>query len=122
MNATSLRRRVPSEGPHDADYSYRAAPTITRQADGSLVICLPAAQVVQSSHDDLVHRRNCGIEARAFDLLVSSGELPARKLGRRVYVRRSDLLALVDAAPAPTAEPTDELAAAVAKRARRIVR
>ena len=122
MNATSLRRRVPSEGPHDADYSYRAAPTITRQADGSLVICLPAAQVVQSSHDDLVHRRNCGIEARAFDGLVASGELPSRKIGRRVYCRRSDLLRLIDAAPAPMAKPGDALAEAVAKRARKASR
>jgi hypothetical protein len=94
------------------------APTIERAPDGSTVIRLPPAQVTVAAPDELVHRGNAGIESRAFDTLVASGELPSRKIGRRVYVRRSDLLRLVDAAPV-VADEHDELGAAVARRAAR---
>lgn len=95
------------------------APTIRRATDGSIVVTLPATPVVVAAPDGLVHRGNSGIEARAFDALVASGELPSRKLGRRVYARRSDLLKLIDVVRAEPQAPVDELAAAVAKAARR---
>jgi|HubBroStandDraft_5_1064220.scaffolds.fasta_scaffold586471_2 hypothetical protein len=39
------------------------------------------------------------LEKNAARQLIASGELPARKLGRRWYCKRSDLLALIDNAP-----------------------
>jgi Helix-turn-helix domain len=44
-----------------------------------------------------------GLEKNAARRLIASGELRARKLGRRWFARRSDVLALVDAAPAAPA-------------------
>ena len=40
-----------------------------------------------------------GLEKNAARRLIKTGELRARKLGRRYYAKRSDLLALIDAAP-----------------------
>jgi hypothetical protein len=40
-----------------------------------------------------------GLEVNAARQLVKSGELRARKLGRRWYCKRTDLLALIDNAP-----------------------
>jgi hypothetical protein len=57
-----------------------------------------------------------GLERQAATRLIQSGELPTRRIGRKVYARRSDLLALVTraAAPPPLAPPAlegvDELA------------
>jgi hypothetical protein len=57
-----------------------------------------------------------GFERRAASALVRAGALPTKKIGRRLYARRSDLLALVEdvakvtRAVAPTA--SDSVAAA----------
>lgn len=63
--------------------------------------CMPAEQgrpvvvhVHQDAPDELV-AFPFGLDARTARALVRSGELPSRKLGRRLYARRSDLLALV---------------------------
>lgn len=45
--------------------------------------------------DDLIARPG-PLEVKAWDRLVAQGKLPATKLGRREYTRRSFLLALVD--------------------------
>jgi len=45
--------------------------------------------------DDLVARPG-PLEVKAWDRLVAQGKLPATKLGRREYTRRSFLLALID--------------------------
>ncbi len=94
-------------------------PVVNDDGSTSFTITVKAVPRAVPSTDELVHRGNCGIEARAFDGCVASGELPARKLGRRVYCRRSDLLRLVDAKPAVQPVPADELGAAVAKASRR---
>lgn len=61
-----------------------------------------------------------GIEARTAKQLVQSGKLAAAKLGRRLYARRSDVLALVDrlATPATAGNVMDDYAA-LAANARR---
>jgi hypothetical protein len=40
-----------------------------------------------------------GLEDNAARTLIKRGELRARKIGRRWYAKRSDVLALIDAAP-----------------------
>ena len=57
------------------------------------------------------------LDARTARALVRSGELPSRKLGRRLYVRRSDLLALVPPRRAGMA-PGDAAASVRRKTAR----
>lgn len=53
--------------------------------------------------DELVWIGACGIERRAVERLISSGKLRSTKQGRKVYVLRSELLALVETAAAPRA-------------------
>ncbi len=62
-----------------------------------------------------------GLERAAARDVVRSGKLPAAKIGRRTYARRSDVLALVErAAPAkPEAAAEDAYACAVASARRR---
>lgn len=65
-----------------------------------------------------------GLEENAARGLIRRGELPARKIGRRWYARRSDLLGLIDRAPASVAAQAsgDSLRAdlaAIASRVRR---
>ena len=57
-----------------------------------------------------------GLEPRAARALVRAGTLPAAKIGRRTYARRSDVLALVDklAKKPAKAEPTSNYAELVA--------
>ena len=99
--------------------STATKPIVNVERDGTIVIKIQSPASVTST-DELVHRGNCGLEPKAFDGLVHRGELRARKIGRKVYARRSDVLALVDAAPAvATSEPKDDLADAVARKARR---
>jgi len=65
-----------------------------------------------------------GLEENAARGLIKSGELPARKIGRRWYAKRSAVLALIDnAPPVPPARASgtslrDDLAA-IAERTRR---
>lgn len=65
--------------------------------------------------DELVHEGTSGLERSTFRGLVASGRLPSARLGRRVYCRRSDLLALVNAPPAP---PPADARLALAERVR----
>ena len=44
-----------------------------------------------------------GLEANAARALIKSGELKARKIGRRWYAKRSSVIALIDNAPPPPA-------------------
>lgn len=60
--------------------------------DGSVVIRVVAAR---PDGDELVPRPG-PLEEAAWDRLVKAGTLPAAKIGRRWYARRSDILALVD--------------------------
>ena len=65
-----------------------------------------------------------GLEVNAARALIRSGELRARKIGRRWYCKRSDLLALIDNAPhVPVARASGvglrEDLAAIAERTRR---
>lgn len=55
--------------------------------------------------DDLVARRG-PLETKAWDRLVASGKLPATKIGRREYTRRSLLLALVGAPTSAAEQPS----------------
>jgi hypothetical protein len=54
------------------------------------------------TQDDLV-TFPFGLEPNAARRLIKSGELRARKIGRRWYTKRSDLLALIDNGPRVTA-------------------
>jgi hypothetical protein len=80
--------------------------------------------------DDLVALAGCGIERRALRRLQRDGKLPVERIGRKLYTRRSALLALVQtetaAAPAcaSTAAMNPEQAAreAYADRSSRVVR
>ena len=65
--------------------------------------------------DELVPIDGCGLEKRTAMRLIRTGELPGRKIGRRWYTRRSDLLRLVD-------EPQDEPASDVISLADRAAR
>ena len=55
--------------------------------------------------DEVVPLDTCGLERAAARRLVETGELPARKVGRRWMVRRADVAALILAAPPP--KPTE---------------
>jgi hypothetical protein len=57
-----------------------------------------------------------GLERRAASALVRRGTIATVRLGRRLYARRSDLLALVQLTPEPT-EPPAVVGAAEAARA-----
>ncbi len=71
---------------------------------------------VEAGEDALVPLGDAGLERAAARRLVASGELPARKIGRRWMVRRGDLARLVAARPAapPAAEAPATYAAIVA--------
>lgn len=53
------------------------------------------ARMTTASSDELV-AFPFGVEERAARKLVRDGALPAARIGRRLYVKRSDLLALVE--------------------------
>lgn len=63
-----------------------------------------------------------GLEVSSARALVASGELPARKLGRKYYAKRSAVLALVDAAPKVAndarEDAEDEVLSSLARRTR----
>jgi hypothetical protein len=75
-------------------------------------------------HDDLIPFP-FNLEANAARTLIRSGELRARKIGRRWYAKRSDVLALIDNAPsvAPPARASGQSLRgdlqAIAERTRR---
>ena len=74
-------------------------------ADGTIVVHVHRHE---SAPDELV-AYPFGLEREAARRLMRDGHLPAARIGRRVYARRSDVLALVErlaattpATPAPT--------------------
>ncbi len=52
-----------------------------------------------SMHDELVPVSKTGLEKKAVMALVRNGELPSRRIGRTLYVLRSDLVKLIRNAP-----------------------
>lgn len=88
------------EGSGDSD-SRASEPRaeVSRSADGSIVVRIEAPAV--GAPDEIVPLNKSGLEEKAWKALVQSGELRARKLGRRWYTTRSALCALVLDAPAP---------------------
>jgi hypothetical protein len=72
------------------------------------------------AHDDLVPFP-FGLEQNAARRLIASGELRARKIGRRWYARRSDVLGLIDnAPPAPARAAGNDMKADLAAIACRV--
>lgn len=73
--------------------------------------------------DEVVPLDACGLERAAARRLVATGELPARKVGRRWMVRRADVAGLILAAPSPkpTEAPADylDVVAHVGRKGRR---
>ena len=61
--------------------------------------------------DALVALADAPLERRTMRRLVESGELPAVRVGRRRYCRRSDLLRLVDRRRPAASEPDDAVGA-----------
>lgn len=58
--------------------------------------------------EELLTVRTSGVEANAVRRLIADGLLPAARLGRKLYFKRSDLLAVVDSrsqAPKNAAHP-----------------
>jgi hypothetical protein len=89
--------------------------TTTHARDGAIVIRVEAARV--EAPDELV-AFPFGLEASAASSLVRRGKLRAAKIGRRLYAKRSDVLALVDALakePRTTTTIDDGYAAFVAR-------
>lgn len=70
--------------------------------------------VIRAAPDELVHEGNSGLERQAFRTVAR--EIPSRKIGRRVYVSRADLIAYVrQGTPKPAADEGDPRAALAAK-------
>ncbi len=67
--------------------------TIERADDGAVTI---TRIVYQAAPDELLPFPFGLEEEAAAKSLVRTGKLPAVKIGRRIYARRSDVLALVD--------------------------
>ncbi len=67
----------------------------------------------EAAEDALVPLTAAGLERAAAMRLVRSGELAARKIGRRWMVRRGDLARLVAAQPTKAAVPPRTIYAAV---------
>jgi hypothetical protein len=91
-----------------------SVPTVERSADGTVTIL---QTVYQQAPDDLL-AFPFGFEVAAARSLVRRGKLRAARIGRRVYAKRSDVLALVDALSALEARPdpqTDTYADLVAR-------
>lgn len=80
--------------------------------------------------DDLVALAGCGIERRALRRLQREGRLPVERIGRKLYTRRSALVALVQTEPteAPSrasthaVDPEQAAREAYAGRSLRVVR
>lgn len=111
MNLSRLRL-VGKRHEHDTPLS-----SVEHSADGSIIV---HTTVYQTAPDELI-AYPFNIEAKAARYLVRSGKLRAVKIGRRLYARRSDVLALVDTLePEGKGEPnSDDSYAALVARARR---
>ena len=69
-----------------------------------LVLEALAAQRTETTQDELLTLDRTGMERAALLKLIELGSLPAARIGRRWYVRKSDLLRLVDVPKAASAE------------------
>lgn len=56
--------------------------------------------------DELVALAACGLERAALRRLIASGELRARKIGRRLFALRSDLAKLINSVPQAPVSPS----------------
>jgi hypothetical protein len=70
-----------------------SVPTVERSADGTVTI----HQTVYQQPPDELLAFPFGLEIAAARSLVRQRKLRAAKIGRRVYAKRSDVVALVDA-------------------------
>lgn len=78
--------------------------------DGQAII----VNVHRAAPDELVHEGNSGLERQAFRTVAR--EIPSRKIGRRVYVSKADLIAYVrQGTPKPAADEGDPRAALAAR-------
>ena len=94
---------------------------VRRADDGAVVIHVARPAPAPTPCDELV-AFPFGLEARTAKALVRRGDLKAARLGRRLYCKRSDLLALVDklaSEQAETSEKPDDYAALVDRTKRR---
>ena len=111
------RSRLRLLGNADGAAQGTSVPTVERNADGTVTI---HQTVYQQPADDLV-AFPFGLEAAAARSLVRRGKLRAARIGRRLYAKRSDVLALVDAVAAAEGRPearTDTYADLVARSRR----
>jgi hypothetical protein len=90
------RSPVPVDAsPLASDAWASTSPTVTREADGTLVVRLPPPPA-SSAPDELLPFPFGNLERNAARALIRDGHLPVAKIGRKFYARRSDVLALVD--------------------------
>ena len=87
---------------------------VNHDPDGTTVIRIPPAGRIEAPDELVVFP--FGLEPRAARTLVRKGTLTAAKIGRRLYAKRSAILALVDKlAKSPAkVEPTASYAELVA--------
>lgn len=82
-------------GPND-DRIARAAELLGVPTERlALLVPLMLAMGGTTTHDELLAVASLNVEQAAVRAEIKSGRLPSVKLGRALYVRRSDLLALV---------------------------
>jgi len=97
-------------------------PRVSTTQEGATTIVRIEAGAAMLAPDELV-AFPFGLEARAARALVSNGTLPAARIGRRIYAKRSDVVSLVDKLAAKqitSAKPTsveDHYVAMVARGA-----
>lgn len=79
----------------------RGAPRVSATAleDGTIILRVEAVPPVQAP-DELLTLDRCGLDDQTARRLIREGTLPAARLGRRYFVRRSDVLGLIDKLPA----------------------
>jgi hypothetical protein len=99
-------------------------PRTTAIADGqSITIRVEHVPAVQAP-DELLTIDSCGLDDATARRLIKDGTRPAARIGRRLYVRRSDVLALVDrlavtSKPALRGDPESDYAELVRSAKRR---
>ena len=76
-------------------------PRILRLAQALAELVAPNSPA-DDARDELVSIGECGIERAAVLRLVRSGQIASRRLGRKLYVLRSELVGLVSKPKAPT--------------------
>lgn len=87
-------------------------PRVRVEPEGSAYVIRIESAPPVAAPDELLAVDGLDIEQAAIRKLVRNGTLRAARIGRRLYVRRSDLLALIDRlAIEPRREPTGSVAA-----------